>query len=301
MLKSDIDKYLGQGRLVLSIGDFSARLKSSCASVGVHLHDVYRDYRFVKFDHQLHDQFLDVRPPNLLRDLMKKQIIPDPGFQFPAVPLPASMGALAFEMGLNISVALKTYNRLILHAGAVANDKGGVIISAASGGGKSTLTALLMQEGFRLLSDEFGIIELNDHTLLPYPRPVSLKNASIDVIREVAGDEWISAVIKDGPKGDIAYRRARSDDIARAYETAVPRLIIFPKFEKGAVAAISKVASADTVMRLIASSTNYQIIGKDAFRAVNHIAKQAQAYEVTYGSSADALSLFRTIAEGTVL
>jgi HprK-related kinase A len=301
MLESDIDKYLGQGLLVLSIGNFSARLQSSCASVGVHLHDVYRDYSFVKFDHQLHDQFLNVRPPNLLRGLIKRQVIPDPGFQFPAVPLPDSMGALAFEMGLNISVALKTYNRLILHAGVVANDKGGVIISAASGGGKSTLTALLMQEGFRLLSDEFGIIELNGHTLLPYPRPVSLKNASIDVIKEVAGDGWISAVIKDGPKGNVAYRRARYIDIAHACETAVPKLIVFPKFEKGATAAVNKVASADTVMRLIASSTNYQIIGEDAFRAVNHIAKQAKAYEITYGSSADALGLFRAVAEGTVL
>ncbi|UTW54141.1 HprK-related kinase A [Kordiimonas sp. SCSIO 12610] len=296
MNSHEIKEHIKKGELLLHIGDFSARLKAQSSIVLDHLHDMYRDYKFADHGSQLHDHYLDIRAPNVLRGLIKQQIVPDPGFQFPAVPLPEKMAALAFEMGLNISVALRTYRYLILHAGVVANSKGSVIISAASGGGKSTLTSLLMEKGFRLLSDEFGIVDLETVKLRPYPRPVSLKNESIEVVREIAGDDWISDIIKDGPKGDVAYRRARPNDIENSNIHASAKLVLFPKFEKGAVATLTKVKNADTVMRLLASSTNYQVIGEKAFTALNDLSSTAEAYEMVYGSSEDALRLFGEIS-----
>jgi HprK-related kinase A len=288
---------LKQEQLLLSLGDFCARLQTRNRAVIEHINDVYRDYTFQPYEGALYDQYLSVRAPNILRGLIKRQIIPDPGFAFPAVPLPEAMGALAFEMGLNISVALKVFHRLILHAGVVANESGSIIISAASGGGKSTLTALLMEAGFQLLSDEFGIVDMASHHLLPYPRPVSLKNKSIDIVRDIAGHEWISPIIRNSPKGDVAYRRARPSDIDQADRSSKPKLIIFPNFEADSQASINKVESADAMMRLITSSTNYQMIGEQAFVSLNAIVKTAHAVEMTYGSSEDALRLFKSARE----
>lgn len=293
----ELKKHLNEGNLLLTLGPFSVRLKSASSMVLGHLSDIYRDYRFSPCAYELHDYYLAVRAPNFLRGLIKRQIIPDPGFYFPAVPLPEKMGALAFEMGLNIPVALRTYNQLILHAGVVGNQHGGVIISAASGSGKSTLTALLMEEGFRLFSDEFGIVDTEQLQLIPYPRPISLKNASIDVVRDIAGSDWISPVIEGSPKGSIAYRRARKSDLEGDQVRVPPKLILFPTFEKGSEPSMKKMETADTVMRLLESSTNYQIMGEAAFHAVNRIAKNAVAFEIQYGSSEAALKLFKAARE----
>ena len=46
-----------------------------------------------------------------------------------------------------------------LHAGAVATEKGAIAIAAASGGGKSSLLAALLQAGLPLLSDDVVVLD----------------------------------------------------------------------------------------------------------------------------------------------
>ncbi|TXL12561.1 hypothetical protein BMR05_15020 [Methylococcaceae bacterium HT4] len=79
-----------------------------------------------------------------------------------------------------ISSQLNTY--LIIHAAVIEKSGYAVIMPAPPGSGKSTLTASLIQEGWRLLSDELTIIDVQNACVVPFPRPVSLKNESIDII-----------------------------------------------------------------------------------------------------------------------
>ena len=59
-----------------------------------------------------------------------------------------------------------------------------MLLPAAPGSGKTTLCAGLSLRGWRLLSDEFGLIRPGTTDLVPVPRPMALKNESIDVIRQ---------------------------------------------------------------------------------------------------------------------
>ena len=96
-----------------------------------------------------------------------------------ALPLPLSMGLLAAEMGMNLQVALGWRRHMLLHASAVARDGRAVILSGESGSGKSTLAALLGEGAWRLMGDEFTLIEPGRGDALGFPRAVSLKNAAI--------------------------------------------------------------------------------------------------------------------------
>lgn len=62
---------------------------------------------------------------------------------------------------------------LALHASAVCNDKGVVLLAGASGAGKSSLLITLVSRGFRMLSDELSVIGCDDsgqlHVLPTYP------------------------------------------------------------------------------------------------------------------------------------
>jgi ABC-type cobalamin/Fe3+-siderophores transport system ATPase subunit len=66
-----------------------------------------------------------------------------------------------------------------------------LLLAGPSGAGKSTLCAALITRGWRLLSDEAAMIRPDDGLIQPYPRPICLKNASIDLIAEAVPDAHI--------------------------------------------------------------------------------------------------------------
>jgi len=71
----------------------------------------------------------------------------------------------------------------MLHAAVLEKNGRAVVLPGDPGAGKSTLTAALMLSGWRLLSDEITLVDRDDGLLVGLARPVSLKNASIDVIQ----------------------------------------------------------------------------------------------------------------------
>ena len=48
---------------------------------------------------------------------------------------------------------------------------------------------------------------------------------------------------------------------------------------------------AEAVMRLVAASTNYSLLGEPAYKAIVNLVKQARAYEITYGDTAQSIRL----------
>lgn len=298
---ADVTSALRSGTLEMSLGPFSARIKGAEPALLEFLYDVYRDVPVRLQLSDVTDISLNIRPPSLARRYFRRQVIPDPGFQVPAVPLPADMAALAFEMGLNLVVALKCCRLVTFHAGVVANSNGAILISAGSGGGKSTLVSALMQEGYQLFSDEFGLLDMKEAYLSAYPRPVSLKNESIDIVREFTGEEWISSVLSGTPKGQIAYRRPRPDDIEKAEAQAVPKLIVFPKFNVDGEHFARKITSSEAMMRLIPSSTNYHLLGEPAYHALSKMVLGAKSYEIAYGSTEQSIDIMRDLAAGAEL
>lgn len=61
-----------------------------------------------------------------------------------------------------------------LHAGAVERDGVVVAITGASGRGKSTLTAALVQRGFAYVTDELVAVEPGTGAVVPYPKAIDL-------------------------------------------------------------------------------------------------------------------------------
>jgi HprK-related kinase A len=90
--------------------------------------------------------------------------------------LPLRHAVPIFEWGLNWCIVSRANNYLIIHAAAI--EKGGhvAIMPGVPGSGKSTLTAGLVNRGWRLLSDEMALISLTDGSVTPLVRPISLEN-----------------------------------------------------------------------------------------------------------------------------
>ncbi|MFC0101664.1 HprK-related kinase A [Sphingopyxis terrae] len=210
-------------------------------------------------------------------------IVPD------ALPLPLSMGLLAAEMGMNLQVALGWRRHMLLHASAVARDGRAVILSGESGSGKSTLAALLGEGAWRLMGDEFTLIEPASGDALGFPRAVSLKNAAIAEIAARVDPARLGPLLAGTPKGDIRHLIPRADAIAGMHEPARPALILFPRF--GGAAAIEPMAPGEVFVRLTEASTNYVALGEAGFAALARLVRETPAFGISYPDSAAGMAL----------
>ena len=210
-------------------------------------------------------------------------IVPD------ALPLPLSMGLLAAEMGMNLQVALGWRRHMLLHASAVARDGRAVILSGESGSGKSTLAALLGEGAWRLMGDEFTLIEPASGDALGFPRAVSLKNAAIAEMAARVDPARLGPLLAGTPKGDIRHLIPRADAIAAMHEPARPALILFPRF--GGAAAIEPMAPGEVFVRLTEASTNYVALGEAGFAALARLVRETPAFGISYPDSAAGMAL----------
>ena len=210
-------------------------------------------------------------------------ILPD------AAPLSLAHGLLAAEMGMNLQMALGHKRYLLLHAATVEKDGRALIMTGESGAGKSTLAALLGERGWRLMGDEFALLDLADGTLLPFPRAISLKNVAIAVMEAEVEAGRFGPPLAGTPKGDIRHMRPNDEAIARRGEGATPALILFPRF--GEAPAVRGVGAAEVFMRLTQASTNYVALGGAGFDALTRLVKTIPALAIDYPDAETAIGL----------
>lgn len=210
-------------------------------------------------------------------------IVPD------ALPLPLSMGLLAAEMGMNLQVALGWRRHLLLHASAVARDGRSVIMSGASGSGKSTLAALLGEGEWRLMGDEFTLIEPASGDALAFPRAVSLKNEAIAEVEARVDAARLGPLLAGTPKGNIRHLIPRPDAVAAMHEAVRPALLLFPQF--GGAPAIGRIGEGEAFVRLTEASTNYVALGEAGFAALTRLVRETPAFTIAYPDSASGMAL----------
>ncbi|MBS0330704.1 MAG: HprK-related kinase A, partial [Proteobacteria bacterium] len=201
------------------------------------------------------------------------------------------------EWGLNWCVSMHAHHYLIIHAAVVEKNGLAAILPAPPGSGKSTLTAGLVLSGWRLLSDELTLIDRRTGLLHALPRPVSLKNQSIDVIRQFNPEAFINRVSHDTSKGSVAHMRPPRDSVLRQHEPARPGWVIFPKWEAGAETRLTPRSRAETFMFLAQNAFNYSHLGADGFRVGTTLIDHAHCYDFRYSALSEAVTAFDRLAE----
>ena len=194
-----------------------------------------------------------------------------------------------FEWGLNWCVANNAHQYLVIHSAVVEKNGKAIIFPGTPGSGKSTLCAGLVSQGWRLLSDEMALLSTETGLITPIPRPISLKNESIDIVRSFANDDiFVGTPVHDTAKGSVAHMCAPTSSVARSDEPAMPAAIIFPKYRKGANIELSPLSKGRTFIELAENSFNYHILGSTAFSVLTAMLDQCECFRLSYHNLDDA-------------
>ncbi len=266
----------------LRIGPAAFRIGSDWAAPVDALADLYRDYPVP----DVPDFTVRLEATRPWRRWLRPSVQINGDYILPeAAPLPLAHGLLAAEMGMNLQLALGWRRHLLLHASAVERNGRALLMSGESGAGKSTLAALLMGRGWRLMGDEFALIEPVTGMAHAFPRLVSLKGGAIGA---VAGDRW-GPLLPATPKGDIRHLVPDARAIAAMDKPARPALLLFPRF--GEERAVREMPASEAFVRLTQASTNYTLLGEAGFAALTRLVTEVPALAIDYPDSETALAM----------
>jgi hypothetical protein len=192
--------------------------------------------------------------------------------------------------------AVNAYDFLFyFHAGVVRMGESCVLLPAASGSGKSSLTAALTHHGFCYYSDEVALIERTTFHVPPVPLALAIKSTGWDLLSRYYPD--ISALPVHVRLDSKKLRYVPPPAGAALQPPAPVSHIIFPRHEKDAPTELRPVARAEALGRLMTEclALRQRLDLGIVTNLVGWIA-QIDCYELTFSSLEDAVELVAEVA-----
>ena len=201
------------------------------------------------------------------------------------------------EWGLNGCICNHAHQFLMFHSAVVEKNGRAAIFAGPPGSGKSTLCAALMARGWRLLSDEFALLDPSRGWLTPIPRPVALKNASIGLVEKLLPHLRIGRTFAPTRKGTLAHLRPPTEAVERQAQPALPGWIVFPTHAENADTKLIPLGKSGSFVRLQENCFNYSALGRCAFDALAELIENAACYELPFAHAVAAAELIENLAK----
>ena len=294
---TDLQLRLVNDGLRFSCGPFHLRLRAPVALLAPLLHGLYAHYP-VHSDPGIDDYRIKLDWASLPRRWIRPVVRFTADGPAPFTDIPVSRALPTLEWGTNWCIATRAHHLLMLHAAVVERNGRAIILPASPGHGKSTLCTALVHSGWRLFSDEFGLVRPEDGLLIPIPRLISLKNQSIEVIRSFAPDACLGPSYHGTHKGTVAHVRPPAESVARSDEPARPGWIIFPRWSAGAPLTLEPMAKDQAFMKVATNAFNYDVLGELAFTAVARMVRTCDSYALVYSDLTEAIGALDTLTRG---
>jgi len=170
-----------------------------------------------------------------------------------------------------------------IHAGVVGNGTSCLLLPAAAGSGKSSLTMALVHRGFQYFSDEVALIEPGTFHVLPMPLAMAIKESGWDLMgRYYPALESLPIHIRKDAKV-LRYLPPPMNAVAQA--PSAVRHVIFPHYQPGVQTKLVPLRRAEALGRLM-----HQCLGlrrrldADNVRAIAAWMTSIDCYELTHSS-----------------
>ena len=270
----------------MRVGPLVAEVRSPSPLVHAAISMLYSEHEVCELT-DFADFRVSVYPSRGIRRWVKPQVEFGSDGSPPLKPLPADQAFPLLEWGLNWCIASHCHQYLMIHAAVIERRGRALVLPAPPGSGKSTLCAGLVACGWRLLSDEMTLIDIEGGQVVPLPRPISLKNQAIDVIGRFWPDAAMSTAVHDTVKGSVVHVRPPAESVRLSAQRAIPGWIVLPRYESGAATRLEPISRGAAFMQLLENSFNYSLHGRRGFEVLADFVGASQCYEFCYGGDLD--------------
>ena len=174
---------------------------------------------------------------------------------------------------------------LVLHAALVGFGDGGVVLPGPSGSGKSMLAAWLASQGGQPLADEACYLPDGVWHLTPFPRAFCFKGPWAEPL-------GLSDAVETFRSGDVRIVRPEQIPTGRVAPgivattstvPVVPRLLVFPRYQRDAPFALTPMRPARAAVRLFETVANARNLSDYGVAAVAGLVRAIPAFGLSYG------------------
>lgn len=295
---ADLLDAITTSEVTLYIGPISIGVKIDDARIAKEILSFYRGLPFTN-NTRWPDFHIELKRRRLFLGRFRKQFQIYIGGRATFSRFDNNLAVPYFDSAINWSVQMGLLRYLVIHAAVVEKRGIGILLPAPSGAGKSTLTAALVAEGWRLLSDEVALISLNDGQVWPFPRPISLKNDSIELIAKRYPKLPDFTAFDGTPKGRVAYVHAPVEAVMAAGRPTTPQFAIFPRYVPRLEGQIrTRLDAADSFTRLVKQSQNYEKLLHRGFLILANLVERCNHFELHYSNLDSALKDIEQLVVG---
>ncbi len=293
---ADFRQRCREHRLPIRVGPLLLR-------VGTRLEELQRQLAFFYADHQvpaepaITDFHVAMRQPRGFRQLLRPQVNFFLDAEKPFEPYPREQAFPLFEWGVNWCIATRAHQFLMLHSAVLERNGQALILAGIPGSGKSTLCAALSHRGWRMLSDEFGMIRPETGDIWALPKPIALKNQAIEVVREEIPEAVLGPLFRGTRKGDVVHVKPPRDSVEKQHQSAKPAWVVFPAYSKGSATILRHQGPDMGFARLSQNSFNYRTLGEDGFRGTAALVRQCGFRELVYSRLDEAVACLKDLVD----
>ena len=184
-----------------------------------------------------------------------------------------------------------TPDLVLVHASAAVVDGRAIVMPGPMGAGKSTLVAALVRAGLGYLTDEIVALDPATGVVVPYPKYLSLGPALAHMVPEV----------RAGLRTVVGDQRLVSPEALRlgaVAPPAPPRVVVFPRYERGATTAVSRLRPAAALAALAQHAFHLDRDGPRVMATLAAMVERSSCFEMVSGDVDEARDALLALVDG---
>ncbi|MFA5886049.1 MAG: hypothetical protein WDA60_19525 [Acidimicrobiia bacterium] len=185
--------------------------------------------------------------------------------------------------------------QVLVHAGGVERDGAGVVLPASMESGKTTLTTGLVRAGFRYLSDEAVAIDRTTHSVVPYPKPMSLDPGSWPLFPELEPREPFATDGYKETQWQVPPAAIRGDAVGASCPVAY---VVFPRYEAGATTELVPLTRGEALVEMAKNTFRFDTDARPSLEVLAGVVRGAEVYRLPNGSLDEAVACITELFGG---
>lgn len=186
-------------------------------------------------------------------------------------------------------------NRYLIHAGAVAHRDRVILLPAKSGGGKTTLIAGLLKNGFRYLTDEIAVIDPQTLEVYPFPKPLNVKIGSLSLFADFGPEMQLIGKNGQSVEKSIHHVLVNSSFIHAMDKPLPVRDIIFVQYDPQAECRLTPVSRANAIFEMARCSFNQYRFKEKGIEILDSLVRGCQCYHLKFSQASNAVHLIKEL------
>ena len=185
-------------------------------------------------------------------------------------------------------------NYYLIHAGVVAQNDKAIVLPASSGGGKTTLIAGLIKNGFRYFTDEIGIIDPHTLEVYPFLKPLNMKIGSLPLFDNFEPEMELIDKNEITVEDKIHHVFVNSASVKENNEPVAVSKIVFVQYNPNSKSTLTPISKANAIFEMAKCSFNQFRFNDEGIAILDRLVRGCECYELKFTQVGDAVNLLRS-------